>query len=66
MNDYQRITVLLLAACSTPSTRQAHKGKCTYESYAYEHSNDTQIEFRYLEHILIYLLVLLLVPNSFS
>jgi hypothetical protein len=47
-----------LAASSTPSTRQAHKGKCTYESYAYEHSNDTQIEFRYFEHIPFYLLVL--------
>ena len=34
------------------------QGKCTYEPYSYKHSNDTQIEFRYFEHILIYLLVL--------
>ncbi|MDQ3838036.1 MAG: hypothetical protein M3297_02075 [Thermoproteota archaeon] len=49
---------LPLAACSTPSTRQTHKGKGTYESYSYNHSYDTEIEFRYFEHILFYLLVL--------
>jgi hypothetical protein len=57
-NDYQNIIVFPLAACCTPSTRQTHKGKRTYESYSYNHSNDTQIEFRYFEHILFYFLVL--------
>lgn len=57
--DYfrERMSVGISAACSTPSTRQTHKGKGAYESYAYKHSNDTQIEFRYFEHILFCLLV---------
>ncbi|HET6799644.1 MAG TPA: hypothetical protein VFH25_03700 [Nitrososphaeraceae archaeon] len=51
------MTVGKSAACRTPSTCQTHKGKGAYESYAYKHSNDTQIEFRDFEHIPFCLLV---------